>query len=132
MFIIDLKFKLSGIAGHYLAMLSGRLCSICGNEVQNFHFSSFVFDSSHHEKHKASLVRYCYHGKKPHHWPKSSEAKQPWSETTETESDNKPFPFPSPLFQMLSAAVMKSCHSTSNQPLPFSTSTEPSKASISR
>lgn len=37
-FTVDLTFKLSIIAGGYLAMLSRTLCSICGVEVQNFHF----------------------------------------------------------------------------------------------
>lgn len=82
---VDLKFKLSRIAGDYLAMLSGTLCSICGNEVQNFHFLLLSLLLGHHEvNHKVSLVRHPYHAKLPRRSTKSCAANQPRSTTTET------------------------------------------------
>lgn len=108
-FTVDLKFKLSRIARGYLAMLSRTLCSICGIEVQNFHFPPLSLLLGHHEvNHKGSLVRHPYHAKLSHGWPKSYAANQPWSKTTETGNNNKPSLFLSLLFQMLSGARMKS------------------------
>jgi hypothetical protein len=104
--------NLARIAGDYLAILSWVCVPSVEMRCKSSIFSPLSLISGCHEVMRtASLARHSYHDELPHHRPKSYEASQPQSKTTETASHSNTFLFLSLLSQMIFAAGMESWHS---------------------